>query len=235
MLPKGILFDLDDTIIAYSEISVPIWRQVCEEYSLKADALEADLLYNTIREISNWYWSDDERHRIGRNDLSKARRQILELVFNKLDVGDYQLAWDIADAFSKRREENLYLFEGARKTLEYLNKKNIPLAMMTNGETEKQRDKIERFDLNKYFKIILIEEEQGFGKPDKRVYQKAMDGLGLNPKDVWAIGDNLEWDVGGPQKHGMFGIWNDYRKKGLPRDSKVIPDRIINSILELVE
>ena len=106
---------------------------------------------------------------------------------------------------------------------------------MTNGETEKQRDKIERFDLNKYFKIILIEEEQGFGKPDKRVYQKAMDGLGLNPKDVWAIGDNLEWDVGGPQKHGMFGIWNDYRKKGLPRDSKVIPDRIINSILELVE
>ena len=26
MLPKGILFDLDDTILAYSEISKPIWH-----------------------------------------------------------------------------------------------------------------------------------------------------------------------------------------------------------------
>jgi putative hydrolase of the HAD superfamily len=49
------------------------------------------------------------------------------------------------------------------------------------------------------------------------------------------VGDNLVWDVGAPQKLGIFGIWNDYRNKGLPPSSKIIPDRIITNISELVE
>ncbi len=233
MLPKGILFDLDDTIIAYSEISAPTWRKVCEEYSLYNDMLEADLLYSTIREVSRWFWSDSERHRTGRSDLNKARRHILELVFDRLGIEDIPLARIIADEFQRRREEDLYLFEGAIETLDYLFNCGVSLAMMTNGETVKQREKIERFGLEKYFRVILIEGEQGFGKPDERVYIKAMDGLELNPKDIWAIGDNLEWDVEGPQKLGVFGIWNDYRNRGLPEDSRVIPDMIIKSICEI--
>ncbi len=98
---------------------------------------------------------------------------------------------------------------------------------------EKQRTKIERFDLGKYFGIILIEGEQGFGKPDKRVYIKALEGLDLKLEECWAVGDNLEWDVEGPQKLGIFGIWNDFSNKGLPEDSSIAPDRIINSIVEL--
>lgn len=235
MLPKGILFDLDDTIIAYSEISAPTWREVCEEYSSNNNMLEADLLYSTIREVSRWYWSDSERHRTGRSDLNKARRQILELVFDRLGLNDIPLSQKIADEFQRRREEDLHLFKGAVETLDYLFKCGVALAMMTNGETVKQRKKIERFGLEKYFRVILIEGEQGFGKPDQRVYRKAMNELGMNPEDVWAVGDNLEWDVGGPQKLGVFGIWNDYRKRGLPEDSGVMPDRIINGIHELID
>ena len=98
---------------------------------------------------------------------------------------------------------------------------------------EKQRTKIDRFDLAKYLVIILIEGEQGFGKPDKRVYIKALEGLDLKPEECWAVGDNLEWDVEGPQKLWYIGIWNDFSNKGLPENSPVAPDRIINSIVEL--
>ncbi|MGD9158408.1 MAG: HAD family hydrolase [Desulfobacteraceae bacterium] len=234
MLPKGILFDLDDTIIAYGEISKPIWKQVCNEFSVENEGLEPDLLYDTIKEISRWYWSDPERHRIGRSDLNRARREVMEMVFEKLDVDDTSLAYIIADTFQRRKEEELYLFEGAKETIEYMYKNNVVLALMTNGEMEKQRAKIEKFDLEKYFNVIMIEGEQGFGKPDERIYIKTLEGLGLKPEECWAVGDNLEFDVGGPQKLGIFGIWNDYAKKGLPKDSPVVPDRIINSIQELI-
>ncbi|MBN2419121.1 MAG: HAD family hydrolase [Deltaproteobacteria bacterium] len=235
MFPRGILFDLDDTIIAYSANSKTIWKQVCEEFSAENDRLEPESLYLKIREVSNWYWDDPERHRTGRSDLNRARRVILEMVFNKLGVDDIPLAYKIGETFQKRKEEGLFLFEGAIETLEYLVENNVALAMMTNGETVKQREKIARFGLERYFRVILIEGEQGFGKPDDRVFKKAIEALDLGPGDCWAVGDNLEWDVEGPQRMGIFGIWNDFRKMGLPADSLVKPDRIINSIKELIE
>lgn len=234
MLPKGILFDLDDTIIAYSANSKAIWKEVCEEFARENDKLKPESLYMTIKEVSGWYWDDPERHRIGRSDLNRARRVILEMVFERLGVDDIPLAHKIGETFQLRKEEGLYLFDGAIDTLEYLVKNNVRLAMMTNGETIKQREKIRRFNLEKYFSVILIEGEQGFGKPDERVFIKALEGLALCPDECWAAGDNLEWDVAGPQKIGIFGIWNDFRKRGLPEDSEIKPDRIINSIKELM-
>jgi putative hydrolase of the HAD superfamily len=47
------------------------------------------------------------------------------------------------------------------------------------------------------------------------------------------VGDNLEWDVGGPQKLGIVGIWIDAKGQGVPAASAVRPDRIIRSLSEL--
>ena len=40
--------------------------------------------------------------------------------------------------------------------------------------------------------------------------------------------------IAGPQRLGIHGIWNDYRRRGLPEGSPVVPDRIIHSLGELV-
>jgi len=235
MLPKGIIFDLDDTIIAYTPVVDPTWRRICDEYTRKTAVLDADTLFNKIRKISSWYWSDKERHLIGRRDLNSTRRKILERVFQELDIDDSSLAWEIADAFSEQREEETYLFPGAEKTLEHLSSHNISLSIITNGEAEKQRSKIKKFRLKRFFKSILIEGELGFGKPEETVYIRALKELGLDPEEVWMVGDNLEWDVSAPQKMGIFGVWNDFTRKGLPPSSEIIPDRIIHSIAELIE
>lgn len=234
MLPKGILFDLDDTIIAYTPVVEPTWRRICQEYARKSGFLEADILYRSIREASDWFWSDRERHRIGRNNLHAARRDILEIAFHKMDIPHRRLAREIADTFSEEREEAVFLFEGAKETLEYFRSRNVSLALITNGEAGKQRNKINRFRLEEHFMTILIEGEIGFGKPEEAVYQRALNELGLRPEEVWSVGDNLEWDILGPQKMGVFGIWNDFSGKGLPDNSKIVPDRIVHRISELI-
>jgi putative hydrolase of the HAD superfamily len=235
MLPKGILIDLDDTILAYSVVAEPTWRRICDDYAGRMDSFTPDKLYQVIHNVSGWYWSDKERHKIGRRDLNSARRLIVTQAFQKLGIDDLPLAQEIANAFSTQREKEVYLFEKAEKTLEYLTGQKILLALMTNGEAHKQRNKISRFNLERFFKSILIEGEMGFGKPEEEVYKRAMKELGLGPDEVWAVGDNLEFDVGAPQKLGVFGIWNDFSKQGLPSESEVIPDRIIHDISELME
>jgi len=235
MLPKGILIDLDDTILAYSVVAEPIWKRICSEFVGLMDSIPPDKLFQAIYNVSGWFWSDKERHKIGRRDLNNARRNIVTRAFQDLGLKDLSIAREMADAFSEQREEEIYLFEKALETLEFFSRQNIFLALMTNGEARKQRNKIQRFNLERFFSSILIEGEMGFGKPEEEVYKRALRELGLSPDEVWAVGDNLEWDVGAPQKLGIFSIWNDFSRKGLPSESDIIPDRIIHDISELVE
>jgi putative hydrolase of the HAD superfamily len=47
------------------------------------------------------------------------------------------------------------------------------------------------------------------------------------------VGDNLDWDVAGPQREGITGIWIDARRTGVPDGHAVRPDRIINRLADL--
>ena len=235
VLPKGIMFDLDDTITTFDSIVVPTWKKICNIYANRYHMLDEEELFKNIRETANWFWSDKNRHKEGRLNIENTRRKILEITFKKMEISDTSLAHEIADMYSKKRVEAIDFFPGAEDTLKYLNEQNVALALVTNGQSQKQRAKIKRFRLERFFSSILIEGELGYGKPNEAVYLRALDELNLRPESVWFVGDNLEWDVEGPQKLGIFGIWNDYGKRGLPPSSKIIPDRIITNISELVK
>jgi putative hydrolase of the HAD superfamily len=235
MLPQAILFDLDDTILAFGALAEPAWRKTCEVHAERSGLFEAEPLFRAIGEVRRWYWSDPDRHRSGRLDLDATRRKIVSLAFERLGVDGGSVADQIADEYSARREQAIHLFPGAQRTLEVLTERGVLLALVTNGEAAKQRSKIERFHLAGFFATILMEGELGYGKPDERVYRRALDDLGVEPKDAWSVGDRLEWDVAGPQRLGIFGVWNDFKRQGLPSASSVVPDRIIHSISELVE
>ncbi len=234
MLPKGILFDLDDTIISFARGGILAWDEICDKYYKDCFLSNSDELLQIISQTSIWYWSDQERDKKGRNSIIESRREVIKIALEKIGITDQSLAHKISDSHSERREELIHVFPKAVETLDFLQKNNVLLALMTNGEAEYQRSKIERFNLSKFFEVILIEGEMGFGKPDKRVYHKALDSLRLSPSEVWAVGDNLEWEVWGPQQLGIHSIWNDYIKKGLSPSSEIVPHRIIHSIAELM-
>ena len=235
MLPKGIMFDLDDTITTFNAVVEPTWRKICYKYANQYDHMDENRLYNNIRETANWYWSDKKRHKEGRLDIENARRKVLEIALNKMKIKDISLAHEMADLYSKWRVEAIDFYPGAEDTLHYLSERGVSLALVTNGQAQKQREKINRFRLERFFPIILIEEEMGIGKPEEAIYHRALKELNLKARSTWFVGDNLEWDVGAPQKVGIFGVWNDYQKKGLPPSSKIVPDRIITNIAELIE
>jgi putative hydrolase of the HAD superfamily len=80
----------------------------------------------------------------------------------------------------------------------------------------------------------VIEGEMGVGKPEEVVYRYALSRLRVKPEEAWMVGDNLEWDVGAPQRLGLRGVWVDGPGQGLPRGSAVVPYRIIRAFPDLV-
>ena len=230
-LPRAVFLDLDDTIIDDSSSVDGGWRTAVGEH---VGGVDLERLLDAVFEVRDWYWSDAERHRVGRQDLRAASTRIAEEALRRLGTGDSELARTIAHRYRDLREQGQQLLPGAIETIERLRERGIQLALLTNGSSAVQRAKIERFRLARHFDYVCIEGEFGCGKPDERVYRSALEATTSQPNTTWMVGDNLEWDVAAPMRLGLTGIWLDRFARGLPDATPVQPHRTIFSLTELL-
>ena len=235
-LPKAILFDLDDTILASSgAVALDAWTETCNRFAQRLDGVEPGALLDSIQEYRGWYWGDPERHRRARLNLNIARREVVAGALQRLGIDAPELAVEIGDFYATRSKRLIHPFPGAIDTLHTLLGHGVRMALITNGMADHQRAKVDRFDLARFFDCVLTEGQFGVGKPDDRVYAHALGQLDTPPEQAWMVGDNLEWEVAAPQRLGMTGIWVDSAGTGLPESSAVRPDRTIRSLPELLE
>ncbi len=230
-LAPALLLDLDDTILCFSSGAEPAWREVCERH----EAGRAAALFAAIRSEADVFWSDAERARQGRLDLPSARRRIVARALRSLGLDDDAVrVARIAEDYGAIRDAKLVPFPGAIEAVREFRARGSRLALLTNGAAEGQRAKVTRFGLDRLFDAVLIEGELGVGKPERRVFELALEQLGAAPGEAWMVGDNLEADVGGAQSVGIHGIWHDFDRSGLPAGARVVPDRIVHALEELL-
>jgi putative hydrolase of the HAD superfamily len=239
LLPRAILFDLDDTLLRGHIHADAAWLVVCEELAAELLPLSPAQVGEAAANSARHFWADAERHRQGRLQLAAARHKIVGDALAALAEAGHRtpshaVGRRLADRYSLYRDENLGLFPDAHDVIDALKARGVLLALVTNGAAEAQRSKIDRFDLARRFDHIQIEGERGFGKPEERAYTHAMHSLGVEAHETWMVGDNLEWEVVAPQRLGIHAIWCDAIGKGLPPDSTVKPDRIIRTLSELL-
>ncbi|MDE2938500.1 MAG: HAD family hydrolase [Chloroflexota bacterium] len=233
-LPPAIIFDMDDTIIADSEMSERCWEEVCATFAPRLGDAPGETLLETIREIRRGNLARREQLERGGSDLRGVRQNLLSSAFHVLGIADNALVQEMTDSYMNLKSILVQPYPGSKDTLRRLKQNGIRLAMITNGPVTEQQAKIDRADLGHFFESIVIEGEFGVGKPDSRVFRHTLEQLQVSPEQTWVVGDNLVNDVGGAQAVGIYGVWVDWRGTGLPGNSTVIPDRIINSVVELV-
>jgi putative hydrolase of the HAD superfamily len=238
-LPRAILFDLDDTILVAFGPAPSQWRRTIAAFADHLGPIEAAAVAAAIEAASTDLWADPSRHQFWRHRIGEARRRIVASAFAALaatghDVPAQAVGNAMADAYNALHDEELAMFPDAHETLDRLKELGVKLALITNGAAAPQRAKVVRFALEHRFDHIQIEGEHGFGKPEERAYTHAMAVLGVGPHETWMVGDNLEWEVAGPQRLGIHAIWHDGYGVGLPPGSPIRPDRIIRSLPELL-
>jgi putative hydrolase of the HAD superfamily len=231
---KTLLVDLDDTLLDYSGGVDECWTAACRTVAASA-GVDTSSLVDAVRKARRWFWDDPERHRRERVNMLSAWSKIVANGFERLGAPNDALAAAAAEDFAARRWEVMRLFPGVVEALGRLRDGGVTMALVTNGDKSQQRRKIERYDLARFFDVILIEGEFGAGKPEETVYRHVLERLGVVATEAWMVGDNLEWDVAGPQRLGLRGIWVDRAGTGLAPDSTVRPHRIIREFPEICE
>jgi putative hydrolase of the HAD superfamily len=239
-LPKAILLDLDDTILSAFGQAEDQWNRVIASFAAQLAPHQPPEIVAAVQAYSRYLWADQARHKHWRHRIGEARRHIVANAFAELErkaghrVPPPQVLDALADRFNQVQEAELRMFPGSHETLDRLKELGVKLALVTNGAAEPQRKKVVRFALEHRFDHIQIEGEHGFGKPEEQAYRHALAALGVEAKDSWMVGDNLEWEVVAPQRLGIYAIWYDGYGIGLPPDSPIRPDRIIRSLPELL-
>ena len=240
MRPKAILFDLDDTLISPHHHRTFFWHEAIQDIWKQKEAhgvpepKDIDDLVNKIDRSAADFWSVPDRHKSGRLDIRTARFTILDNAIGSDKRYDLTTRWLIADRCGALMFDKTALFPDAISTLKNLKLEGIKLALVTNGASEAQRAKINKFDLEQYFLHVQIEGELGVGKPELQAYKIAMEKLDVVATETWMVGDNIDWEVIAPQKLGIFSIWRDPKGYGiLPEGTSAKPDRIITKLAQL--
>lgn len=230
--PQAIFFDMDGTILDWQSGMEQSWIASCEHHC--DGTYEPQRLYEAIAKRRTWFWDDAKRAATGRMDLDGASREIVRRAFADLGLRSDGTAHRLADWYRARRAAEIVPYPEAIATLDAIRARNIPMALITNGEARNQRRSIEAHALAEYFQCIVIEGEFGCGKPDERVFRHAFEQVACDPARTWMVGDNLDADIAPAVALGMHAVWIDESGSGLPARATTRPHRIIRAIGELL-
>jgi 2-haloacid dehalogenase len=129
---------------------------------------------------------------------------------------------------------NLYLtlepFPDAPDSLRRLKAAGMRLAILSNGSPAMLDPLVRAAKFESYFDAVLSVEEAGVFKPHARVYQSAVDRLGV-PAAAISFQSSNAWDAWAASAFGMKVVWcNRYGQQ--PERLPGRPDREIRSLAE---
>ncbi|WP_242213413.1 HAD family hydrolase [Bacillus cereus group sp. BfR-BA-01383] len=188
------LFDLDDTLLDRDKAVDKLFLIVLEKcYGDVSDIVKTNMLQK---------FKEYDKREYGISD----KTTVLESLFDEFPPKSRLPRNCIQDFWNNNFPK---CFSINQNTINFLNniKMHIKVGIITNGSTQRQKAKIINTNLNRYFDTIIISEEAGCSKPDKRIFELALNMLNVQPEDVLFVGDDLEKDIAGCQNVNIKGIW----------------------------
>jgi len=92
---------------------------------------------------------------------------------------------------------------------ELYKRQDIRLCICSNTQRLFSIPEIRKFDLEKYFELIIFSSDVKARKPNPELFTAALEGMKVKPEDAIYVGDNLYEDVSGAQGVGLKTIWID--------------------------
>jgi putative hydrolase of the HAD superfamily len=215
-LYKHLFFDLDHTIWDFDKNAEETLHELFITYQLKELGLHsADVFIETYTRNNHQLWADYHLGNISKQTLRETR---FKKTFLDLGLSPEVIPLQFEDDYVSLCPTKTNLFPDARETLEYLYQK-YPLHLISNGFLESTEMKIGKTDLKKYFVNIIISEVIGVNKPDKAIFEHALNLAGAEKESSVMIGDSIEADIRGALNFGMDAIY--FNPAGLEKPADV--------------
>jgi putative hydrolase of the HAD superfamily len=236
---KAVIFDLDDTLIDWSNLEVK-WdvfhfgrvekaRNYLTENGHQLP--EPQELYVFIKDRLQKTW-DDARQDWAIPSMAQVMHQIL------IDLG---ISAEQVDMEALLTHYNWGVFPGVvpfddtHQVLETLRQQDYKIGLVTNSIFSMwMRDvELEAYNLIDYFDARITSGDIGYLKPHPQIYHRILEMLDVRPDQAVFVGDRPQNDIAGANEVGLTSVLMS--PPHLERDLDGIqPDHTINTLSELL-
>ncbi len=244
--PKGILFDLGDTLLQVKGFNLDGGIHRLRELTDQAELFNAAKLDETSEAmLRGTSYSYENSRRIG-DDLGKASESIrfganYEIsftafhrnLFDRLGLTSKH-SWEYLDLEFLKISHVFGLEQGVVEMLNSLKESDIRLGIVSNSfhGGKSLEWMLEQAGITNYFDFLISSADYGFRKPHPEIFETALTKLGVDRENVWFIGDKPEADVAGANSVGVTSVW--YNADNAP-PREPTPDLMVKSWQEFLD
>ncbi len=224
--PRLLIFDLDDTIVDWSDRSHHA-REVVAELLAQRTSYTATTWLEELVAPDTGLWQQVITSALPHEDLAATRMRGL---LSRRGCHDEALVEEVCVRFREAMLERAHVDEDILQLLASL-KQQYTVFLLTNGLAEFQWLTIRGLDLEDYFHQIFICSELRCYKPDTLPFREALRMADCTAEATWMIGDSWADDVVPALELGMTAVWVNPTRRPFP--GKERPHYDVASILEL--
>jgi putative hydrolase of the HAD superfamily len=201
---RHIFFDLDHTIWDFDKNAEETLHELFDIYKLNEIGLPAaEVFIETYTRNNHQLWAEYHTGKITKEALRKTR---FKKTFLDLGLHPDLIPLSFEEDYVQLCPTKTNLFPHAHETLQYLQNK-YTLHLISNGFKESSELKIDNTNIGGYFQHIIISEIVGVNKPDKAIFEHALNLAAAEKNECLMIGDSLEADVYGALNFGIDAIY----------------------------
>lgn len=224
-----IFFDLDHTLWDFeANARATLWDLFIALKLEERGVYNFDLFHKNYLVHNEKLW---EHYRNGfvKQDELRVKRMRLSLLDFK--IADEKLANEMSTRFLDLLPTRTILFPYSKEILMYLTDKGYSLHLITNGFENTQHSKLKYSGLTGFFKEIITSEGSNSLKPNKEIFDFALEKTKASLNESIMIGDSIEVDIIGAMNVGMDQVFVNHQHI----TTEVKPTYTVNSLKELEE
>ena len=211
--PLGVVFDLGDTVLSLQSIDGVAGDRRLLELAENTAGLTAEDINLAAEEL-------------GRETVRLSDESMLQYTwqsFNRLLCETLGVTFRVSSAELEREFWNTALTfvpcEGIFGVLDALETSQVKTGILSNTSMTGPvlEEELAKHNLAHRFSFVISTADYGFRKPHGRIFQVAVRKMGLEPQDIWFVGDKLEYDVRGAIDAGLQPVW--YNPQGKPNET----------------
>ncbi|MBN8878568.1 MAG: YjjG family noncanonical pyrimidine nucleotidase [Sphingobacteriales bacterium] len=225
---RHLFFDLDHTLWDFDANARVTLESLYEELQLKERGVhDFELFYRNYLVHNDKLW---ERYRKGfiRQDELRVKRMWLALLDFK--IADDELSKAMSILFLEKLPTRTILFPHTKEILQYLKDKSYQLHLITNGFEKVQHSKLKYSGLDTFFEEVITSEGSNSLKPNKEIFDYALQKTGATINNSIMLGDTLDADIQGAINAGMDQVFVNHL--GIT-EMDIKPTYVVNSLKEL--
>src|SRR3990170_1085034 len=202
---KAVLFDLGGTLVDtpsdfdYENLLVPLHQSLVKN----GVVVPFDEYRKVHVGIRDRIWSEDSLKEVAFASIICEALGRLGYSFQFTD----KLILDATEAFMEPWIQARTMEEDVPSVLGRL-KERFKVGVVSNFSCSSAVWKtLERFGVLTFFDVVVVSVDVGWRKPSSRIFQAALRELGVSASETVFVGDELDHDVEGAKKVGMYAVW----------------------------